>query len=194
MSGKVRTTWISDDIGTCPEKKVWNSVSGKYRTSLHLLKTRWLKIKENFSDVMVKAVYSFTGNISFGDKTWVHLYIIMSSGEVVIIIIIIFLYFLSTFHMGAVVAPFCWWYPQEFEWCPCKTWQILSEYICNQLLIHILWREADSPCYQNITHQDECLSVRPIRMICRMLTWEWDGEIQHIKVQQHNRFTDMQSL
>ena len=36
MSGKVRTTWISDDIGTCPEKKVWNSVSGKYRTSLHL--------------------------------------------------------------------------------------------------------------------------------------------------------------
>ena len=37
MSGKVRTTWISDDIGTCPEKKVWNSVSGKYRTSLHLI-------------------------------------------------------------------------------------------------------------------------------------------------------------
>ena len=37
MSGKVRTTWISDDIRTCPEKKVWNSVSGKYRTSLHLL-------------------------------------------------------------------------------------------------------------------------------------------------------------
>ena len=36
MSGKVRTTWISDDIGTCPEKKVWNSVPGKYRTSLHL--------------------------------------------------------------------------------------------------------------------------------------------------------------
>ena len=36
MSGKVRTTWISDDIGTCPEKKVWNSVSGKYRTGLHL--------------------------------------------------------------------------------------------------------------------------------------------------------------
>ena len=34
----VRTTWISDDIGTCPEKKVWNSVSGKYRTSLHLVK------------------------------------------------------------------------------------------------------------------------------------------------------------
>ena len=24
-------------IGTCPEKKVWNSVSGKYRTSLHLV-------------------------------------------------------------------------------------------------------------------------------------------------------------
>ena len=42
---------------------------------------------------MVKAVYSFTGNISFGDKTWVHLYIIMSSGEVVIIIIIIFFFF-----------------------------------------------------------------------------------------------------
>ena len=40
MSGKVRTTWISDDIGTCPEKKVWNSVSGKYRTSLHLLTNR----------------------------------------------------------------------------------------------------------------------------------------------------------
>ena len=38
MSGKVRTTWISDDIGPCPEKKVWNSVSGKYRTSLHLFK------------------------------------------------------------------------------------------------------------------------------------------------------------
>ena len=37
MSGKVRTTWISDDIGTCLEKKVWNSVSGKYRTSLHLV-------------------------------------------------------------------------------------------------------------------------------------------------------------
>ena len=37
MSGKVRTMWISDDIGTCPEKKVWNSVSGKYRTSLHLV-------------------------------------------------------------------------------------------------------------------------------------------------------------
>ena len=37
MSGKVRSTWISDDIGTCPEKKVWNSVSGKYRTSLHLI-------------------------------------------------------------------------------------------------------------------------------------------------------------
>ena len=37
MSGKVRTTWISDDIGTCPEKKVWNSVSGKYRTGLHLI-------------------------------------------------------------------------------------------------------------------------------------------------------------
>ena len=41
MSGKVRTTWISDDIGTCPEKKVWNSVSGKYRTSLHLVTTTW---------------------------------------------------------------------------------------------------------------------------------------------------------
>ena len=40
MSGKVRTTWISDDIGTCPEKKVWNSVSGKYRTSLHLITKR----------------------------------------------------------------------------------------------------------------------------------------------------------
>ena len=45
MSGKVRTTWISDDIGTCPEKKVWNSVSGKYRTSLHLFTIR---IKINF--------------------------------------------------------------------------------------------------------------------------------------------------
>ena len=41
MSGKVRTTWISNDIGTCPEKKVWNSVSGKYRTSLHLLMCRF---------------------------------------------------------------------------------------------------------------------------------------------------------
>ena len=37
MSGKVRTTWISDDIGSCPEKKVWNSVCGKYRTGLHLV-------------------------------------------------------------------------------------------------------------------------------------------------------------
>ena len=37
MSGKVRTTWISDDIGTCPEIKVWNSVSGKYKTGLHLV-------------------------------------------------------------------------------------------------------------------------------------------------------------
>ena len=43
MSGKVRTTWISDDIGTCPEKKVWNSVSGKYRTSLHLVPSSWAK-------------------------------------------------------------------------------------------------------------------------------------------------------
>ena len=38
MSGKVWTTWISDDIGTCPKKKVWNSVSGKYRTGLHLVR------------------------------------------------------------------------------------------------------------------------------------------------------------
>ena len=38
MSGNVRTTWISDDIRTCPEKKLWNSVSGKYRTSLHLVR------------------------------------------------------------------------------------------------------------------------------------------------------------
>ena len=37
MSGKFRTTWISDEIGTCPEKKLWNSVSGKYRTGLHLV-------------------------------------------------------------------------------------------------------------------------------------------------------------
>ena len=37
MSGKVRTTWISDEIWTCLEKKVWNSVSGKYRTGLHLV-------------------------------------------------------------------------------------------------------------------------------------------------------------
>ena len=29
--------FISDDIGTCPGKKVWNSVSGKYRTGLHLI-------------------------------------------------------------------------------------------------------------------------------------------------------------
>ena len=45
MSGKVRTTWISDDIGTCPEKKVWNSVSGKYRTSLHLIEWELQHIK-----------------------------------------------------------------------------------------------------------------------------------------------------
>ena len=38
MSGKVQTTCRSDDIGTCPEKKVQNSGSGKCRTSLHLIK------------------------------------------------------------------------------------------------------------------------------------------------------------
>ena len=37
MYWKVRTTWISDYIGACPEKKVWNSLSQKYRTGLHLV-------------------------------------------------------------------------------------------------------------------------------------------------------------
>ena len=60
MSGKVRTTWISDDIGTCPEKKVWNSVSGKYRTSLHLiiLKCAASNSHSCISLICVKSVYA----------------------------------------------------------------------------------------------------------------------------------------
>ena len=37
MSGKVQTTCRSDDIETCPKKKFWNSVSGKYGTGRHLV-------------------------------------------------------------------------------------------------------------------------------------------------------------
>ena len=64
MSGKVWTTWISDDIRTCPEKKVWNSVSGKYRTSLHLVKGhKW--VRRPAYDVKVTVAFRVFGKSIF---------------------------------------------------------------------------------------------------------------------------------
>ena len=93
MSGKVRTTWISDDIGTCSEKKVWNSVSGKYRTSLHL------------TTVTLKIETSIRGHKPISDRTY-----ICSLGVNFMQFIIVI--FLSQFDFWS--RP--WIHPQIFWW------------------------------------------------------------------------------